>query len=151
MAVIRKPSGLKPYCMPNPSPNPSTHDSKARTYWLKVKRLRLGQVSNRSGVPRRRGMPQIRYPAYPGIFCARPECCISYVQHLLQRMEILRPCYSIIQRGLEGDLDNNAQRTERKEGSAEKRRVLVAEHAQVIQERDRESRHQLGETAMAQG
>jgi hypothetical protein len=66
-------------------------------------------------------------------------------------MEILRPCYSIIQRGLEGDLDNNAQRTERKEGSAEKRRVLVAEHAQVIQERDRESRHQLGETAMAQG
>ena len=150
MAVIRKPPGLNPYCMPNPSPNHSTHGTKARTYRLKVKRSRLGEVSNRSGVPCRRqpwpfwfkrmiyapedGKPQIRYPAYPSIFCARPERCISCVQH-----------------GLEGDLNNDTQRTERKEGSAEERGVLVAEYAQVIRERDRESRHRLGETVMMQG
>src|SRR5271170_4580337 len=94
------------------------------------------------------GMPQIRYPAYPGIFCARPERCISCVQHLSQLIEILHPCHSIIQHGLEGDLDNNTQRTERKEGSAEERGILAAEYTQVIRERDRESRHRLGETAM---
>jgi hypothetical protein len=134
MAVIRKPPGLNPYRMPNPSPNHSTHGSKARTYWLKVKRSRLGEVSNRSGVPCHRqswpfwfkrmiyapgdGMPQIRYPAYPSIFCARPERCISCVQHLLQRIEILRPCYSIIQHGLEGDLNNDTQRTKSAIGRA---------------------------------
>ena len=51
-------------------------------------------------------------------------------------------------RALEGDLGNDTQRTERKEGSAEERGVLAAEYAQVIRERDRESHHRLGETAM---
>lgn len=129
--------------------------------------MRLGKASNRSGIPRHRqrwpfwfkrvinapedGMPQIRYPVYPGIFCACPERCIPRVQHLLQWIEILRPRYSITQHGLEGDLDKNIQRTERKEGKAEERSIPAAEYAQAIRERDRESRHRLEETTMMQG